>query len=129
MTNLTHFLATGGVLGGAVAVLGITMQATVGDAAVPWDKIGNVGIVTVVVMVGGYFLRRENAIRSELGAQHAEQMKARDEVNKHIATTFAESTQTMTKTYVDKAAADEVRAQQRERQLQDLYERLTKDRS
>lgn len=129
MTTLAHFFAIGGVTSGAIAIVGIAMQATVGDTAFPWDKVGSAGIAGAIVFVGGYFLRRENAIRAELAAQHAEQLKQRDEVNKTIAQTFGESTATMTKTYVDKAAADELRAQDREKRLQDLYERLTKERS
>lgn len=129
MNTISAISLCGGTIGGLMAVVGITMQATVGDAAFPWDKVGSVGIAGAIVGVGTYFLRRESAIRSELAAQHESQLRDRDAVNKHIATTFAESTSTMTRTYVDKAQADEIRAQQREKQLQDLYERLTKDRS
>ena len=127
MNLLSTILATGGAVSGAAAVVGVTMQATVGDATFPWDKVGSAGIAGAVVLVGGYFLRRESAIRAELAVQHATEMRERDGVIKEVAEKFGDTATTITRTFADSTTAAEVRAQQREQRLHELLERITKD--
>lgn len=129
MVTLSHFLLGGGIASCLVAVVGVTLQSTMGDASVPWDKIGSVGIAGAVVGVGGYFLRRESAIRKELAEQHESQLKARDEVNKEVAQKFGDTATNLTKTFADSTLAQQARAEAREERLHDLLERLTKDRA
>lgn len=129
MATISHFLLGSGIASGIVAILGVTLQSTIGDASVPWDKIGSVGIAGAVVGVGGYFLRRESAIRKELAEQHEAQLKNRDEVNKEIAARFGETATSLTKTYADSTLAHEQRSQEREKRLHELLDRLTKDRA
>lgn len=128
MATLSHFLLGSGIASGIVAILGVTLQSTIGDASVPWDTVGSVGIAGAVVGVGGYFLRRESAIRKELAEQHEAQLKNRDEVNKEIAARFGETATSLTKTYADSTLAQEQRSQEREKRLHELLDRLTKDR-
>jgi len=129
MATLSHFLLGSGIASGIVAILGVTLQSTIGDASVPWDTVGSVGIAGAVVGVGGYFLRRESAIRKELAEQYEAQLKNRDEVNKEIAARFGETATSLTKTYADSTLAQEQRSQEREKRLHELLDRLTKDRA
>lgn len=132
-------LVVSGIASAALGAFGITMvavQAPGIDPALPWKEIGSIGLAGAIVCVGGYFLKREGGIRSELmkiqsdrDQMHTNYLRDRDAVTKDIVEKFSATATGITKTFAESSAASDLRAERREDALRDLLHNLTKDRA